>query len=72
MPLLQFRCTQCGHKFDALIRLESIKDATCPECRAPAQRLYEGVCNKPAPAASAPACPGGAGGSCPTCPYGAH
>ena len=31
MPIFEYRCGECGHQFEALIR--STESAACPECR---------------------------------------
>jgi putative FmdB family regulatory protein len=33
MPIYEFRCSSCGHRFEELIfRKKEIEELTCPEC----------------------------------------
>lgn len=32
MPIFDYRCTQCGHSFDALQKLGEAPLRKCPEC----------------------------------------
>ena len=42
MPVYDYKCTRCGHRFD-LLRSLSAKDAVkCPKCGADVVRVYEG------------------------------
>ena len=34
MPLFEFRCPKCGHKFEALMSAQRVKDAVCEKCGA--------------------------------------
>jgi len=37
MPLYEYRCPDCGHRFEVLQRLgEGAEDVTCPSCGRPA------------------------------------
>ncbi len=37
MPLYEYRCPDCGHRFELLQRLgEGAEDVTCPSCGRPA------------------------------------
>ena len=39
MPLYDFKCRKCGHRFEELVRLND--DAACPKCGAPkAERQF--------------------------------
>ncbi|HPN33237.1 MAG TPA: zinc ribbon domain-containing protein [bacterium] len=36
MPIYEYRCTQCGHAFEAFQRMGADgQDLTCPKCQAP-------------------------------------
>jgi putative FmdB family regulatory protein len=35
MPIYEFECTQCGHRFDRLQKLSDPDPSTCPSCGAP-------------------------------------
>ena len=43
MPLFEFKCTKCGHKFDLIISYANKNKATCPQCGAenPKQMLSQ-------------------------------
>ncbi|AEF95144.1 regulatory protein, FmdB family [Desulfotomaculum nigrificans CO-1-SRB] len=50
MPIYEFRCTKCGHKFAKLSPLgETGANLNCPSCQAPApRRVMSGfVANNP-------------------------
>lgn len=32
MPLYDFRCEECGHKFTVLVGVEERHKVTCPQC----------------------------------------
>lgn len=34
MPLYDFRCRACGHKFEALVRAQDGPPSECPKCQA--------------------------------------
>jgi putative FmdB family regulatory protein len=39
MPIYEYHCTACGHKFELLRSMsESDKDAACPQCKQKAKR----------------------------------
>lgn len=45
MPLLDFRCEDCGHKFDELVFSHNKDKVRCPQCGgAELSRVYEGRC----------------------------
>ncbi|GAB3782135.1 FmdB family zinc ribbon protein [Dyella agri] len=35
MPIYEFECSQCGHRFDRLQKLSDADPTDCPECGAP-------------------------------------
>ncbi len=35
MPIYEFECSQCGHRFDRLQKLSDADPAECPQCGAP-------------------------------------
>ncbi|MBD8878882.1 MULTISPECIES: FmdB family zinc ribbon protein [Rhodanobacter] len=35
MPIYEFECSQCGHRFDRLQKLSDADPADCPQCGAP-------------------------------------
>ncbi|PWK88637.1 putative FmdB family regulatory protein [Fulvimonas soli] len=38
MPIYEFECGQCGHRFDRLQKLSDADPANCPSCEAPRVR----------------------------------
>lgn len=44
MPLLKYRCTACGKRFEELVSLSNEKPIHCPDCGEKAERAYEGKC----------------------------
>ncbi|WP_426662900.1 FmdB family zinc ribbon protein [Rhodanobacter aciditrophus] len=38
MPIYEFECSQCGHRFDRLQKLSDADPVDCPECGAPRVR----------------------------------
>jgi putative FmdB family regulatory protein len=38
MPLYDYRCTECGAKFEAIVRITEKDETECPGCGAPAER----------------------------------
>jgi|GEM_PF-950383 len=61
MPLLTYRCPECGATVEALLPLGADPPA-CAECRATMQRSYQGVCTFGTSGKCA------CGGECATCP----
>lgn len=35
MPIYEFECAQCGHRFDRLQKLSDVDPTDCPSCGAP-------------------------------------
>lgn len=44
MPLLKYRCKECGHVFDALVSVSRRNDVRCEQCEGEVERAYEGAC----------------------------
>ena len=42
MPFFTFRCPECGHKFEELMRSDQVKDAVCEKCGAKVERVWQG------------------------------
>lgn len=64
MPLYEYQCSQCGHRFEVLQRMgEGAEALTCPRCQAarPEKKFStfaSGAGSSPASGASAAASPG--------------
>lgn len=59
MPLLKFRCKDCGTVFDTLISTDKMHEVRCEDCQGEVVRAYEGACLFGMSGSSA-----GRGGSC--------
>ncbi len=44
MPLYEYRCTQCGHRFELLRSIAHRDDTVCEKCGAKVERVYQGRC----------------------------
>lgn len=44
MPLLKFRCNECGKVFDTLVSVSRMGEVRCEDCDAEVTRAYEGAC----------------------------
>jgi len=42
MPVYDYKCTKCGHRFDMLRSVSARDDAKCPKCGGDVVRVYEG------------------------------
>lgn len=65
MPVYDFKCTQCGHRFELLRAISNRDAATCPKCGGAVVRVYEGrwALGKTAKGGGGCSC----GGSCAGC-----
>lgn len=61
MPLYEYRCTNCGHRFEALRSIAARDSAVCEKCGAKVERVYQGKC------AFGAVKSGGCGGNCAGC-----
>ena len=63
MPIYEFRCTQCGHKFEELVfASQDVKDLHCPNCGAKNVNKLMSAFSSSMEAGSTPPC-----GSAPSC-----
>lgn len=66
MPIYDFKCAKCGHRFDRLCPISARSQAACPKCGGEAVRVYEGKwAMGPRSVAKAGGC--ACGGSCAGC-----
>ena len=66
MPIYDFKCASCGHKFELFTTISRRASAVCPKCGGPVERVYEGKWSmgaKPASGRGGCSC----GGSCAGC-----
>lgn len=42
MPIYDYKCVQCGNRFDLLRSLSSRDEVKCPRCGGDVARVYEG------------------------------
>ncbi len=65
MPLYEYRCAECGHRFEVLQRMGEGNDGlACPRCgaRRPAKQLSTFAAGAAGSAAPGVGCGGGGGG----------
>lgn len=65
MPIYDFRCKKCGHRFEVLTSISQMDEVVCEKCGAKVERVYQGKCNFGANAVGS-GCTGNCG-SCPGC-----
>ena len=65
MPIYDFRCKKCGHRFEVLTSISKMDEVVCEKCGAKVERVYQGTCNFGANAVGS-GCTGNCG-SCPGC-----
>lgn len=63
MPIYDYKCARCGHRFDLLRSVSARDDVKCPKCGGEVSRVYEGKWCVGKRAAS-----GGCSGNCQGCP----
>jgi len=67
MPVYEFRCSQCGHKFELLRPMSKVNDdASCPRCNNGAKRIPSvfAAFSKSSSGSSAPVSGGSGCGTC--------
>ena len=42
MPIYDFKCAECGHRFEKLTTIARRDQVTCPKCGGHVGRVYEG------------------------------
>lgn len=42
MPIYDFKCAECGHRFELLTSISRRSQAVCPKCGGAVERVYEG------------------------------
>ena len=62
MPLYDYRCTQCGHRFELLRSISDRDNVKCEKCGGEVARVYQGKCAFGTPKGS-----GGCRGNCSGC-----
>ncbi len=72
MPLFEYTCGKCGHRFEELVSVSDAKAPKCPKCNSEKTERQLSVFS--APGGGGNACESGScdTGSCPTgtCPFG--
>lgn len=69
MPLYEFICSQCGHRFEELTTISGRDAVRCPRCGETPERLYEGKSAFGVGAFRQEAKPSGCDGCCAQCPH---
>ena len=60
MPLYEYRCKTCGHRFEAIKSISARDSVACEKCGEKVERVYQGKCSFGAPK-------GGCSGNCAGC-----
>ena len=66
MPIYDFKCDKCGHRFELFTSISRRTQAVCPKCGGTVSRVYEGKWSmgaKPSSASGGCNC----GGNCAGC-----
>ena len=63
MPIYDFRCKECGHRYEVLTSISRMDQVVCEKCGAKVERVYQGKCNFGANAVGS-----GCTGNCGNCP----
>lgn len=62
MPIYEFSCASCGHKFEVLTTMDQRDKVVCEQCGKPVQRVYNGKCSFGANACGKDGCSGNCAG----------
>jgi putative FmdB family regulatory protein len=54
MRLYEYRCTECGKRFEAIVRIAERDETTCPECGSRAERQVSSFALRGTPAPGKP------------------
>ena len=65
MPIYDFKCTRCGHRFELFTTIARRDSAACPKCGGKVGRVYEGKWSMGVKAGSSGGCD--CGGNCAGC-----
>ena len=65
MPTYDYKCVECGHRFDVFKSISSTEKTVCPKCGGEVARVYEGKWAMGKSGASAGGC--SCGGNCAGC-----
>ncbi|MBE5809067.1 MAG: zinc ribbon domain-containing protein [Clostridiales bacterium] len=44
MPLYDYKCPKCGHRFEVLKTISERENAVCEKCGSKVERIYQGKC----------------------------
>lgn len=68
MALIDFRCNNCGERFDEIVTASNREDIKCPECGSKdVKQVFEGRCNTVGSPKGGGGCSGGSCGGCSGC-----
>jgi putative FmdB family regulatory protein len=68
MALLDFKCSNCGEKFDEIVRSSDRDNIKCPKCGSKAvKQVFEGRCNAGSTGKGGGGCSSGSCGGCSGC-----
>ena len=58
MPLYEYKCPNCGNKFEKLLSISKRDDVKCDKCGSAVERVYNGKCSFGANACGKDGCSG--------------
>ncbi len=67
MPIYEFKCPSCGHKFEILLPIDKRDEAVCEKCGAKVARVYNGKCAFGAGVGGGSSCGGESCANCSGC-----
>ena len=68
MPIYDFKCDKCNHRFELFTSISQRREAVCPKCGGPVSRVYEGKWSMGVKPSSGPGRGGcSCGGNCAGC-----
>ncbi|MDD6882509.1 MAG: zinc ribbon domain-containing protein [Eubacteriales bacterium] len=69
MPLYEYECAHCGHRFEKMLGISQRENVVCEKCGGEVRRVYQGACafGKKSAAKGGQGCSGGCGGNCAGC-----
>jgi putative FmdB family regulatory protein len=68
MALIDFKCSECGEKFDEIVKQSNRESIRCPKCGSKeVKQLFEGRCNAGGSGKGGGSCSSGSCGGCSGC-----
>ena len=67
MPIYDYKCKACAHRFELLRSISNTEPVTCPKCGGAVARVYEGTWSVCKRASDGGGCGGNCSGHCAGC-----